>query len=100
MGLTTWLLQSTSGNTFDSLWNKSYAFYQFNRGEFLAHYAKRSTVESTMWMIKSKFGASVRSKKPTAQVNEVLCKVVCHNIAVLIQSMYEFGVDPTFGREG
>ena len=42
-------------------------------------------------MIKAKFGAAVRAKTFTAQVNEVLVKVLCHNIVVLIQSMYELG---------
>ncbi|MFH1032529.1 MAG: hypothetical protein V1767_08225 [Chloroflexota bacterium] len=47
-------------------------------------------------MIKAKFGASVKAKMPIAQVNEVLCKVLCHNICVLIQSIYELGLEPTF----
>jgi hypothetical protein len=47
-------------------------------------------------MIKMKFGGAVRSKTPVAQVNEVLCKVLCHNICVLIQSIYELGLEPTF----
>jgi len=47
-------------------------------------------------MIKAKFGGSVRSKSAVAQVNEVLCKVLCHNICVLIQSIYELGLEPTF----
>ncbi len=29
-------------------------------------------------------------------VNEVLCKVLCHNLCCLIQSMYELGIEPTF----
>lgn len=29
-----------------------------------------------------------------AQVNEVLRKVLCHNLCVLIQSMYELGIEP------
>jgi hypothetical protein len=49
-------------------------------------------------MIKAKFGGSVRSKKPVAQMNEVLCKVVCHNLCVLVQSIYELGIEPTFGQ--
>jgi transposase len=81
---------------FDSLWDKMWHFYSFNHEAFLQHYHKRSNVETTFSMIKSKFGGSVRSKSPVAQVNEVLCKVLCHNICVLIQSIYELGLEPTF----
>lgn len=28
-------------------------------------------------------------------VNETLCKLVCHNLAVLIHEMHELGIDPT-----
>ncbi len=62
----------------------------------MVHYHKRSNVETAFSMIKAKFGASVRAKTPTTQVNEVLCKVLCHNICVLIQSIYELGLEPTF----
>jgi len=81
------------------LWRKMYHFYQFNRSEFLPKYHKRSNVESTFSMIKAKFGASLRSKTATAQMNEVLCKVVCHNLCVLVQSIYELGIAPTFWAE-
>jgi len=33
-----------------------------------------------------------------AQANEVLCKILCHNLTVLVQSMHVFGVAPTFSR--
>ena len=49
-----------------------------------------------MAMIKTKFGASVKSKGEKAQVNEVLAKILCHNIYVLIQSFYELSIDPDF----
>ena len=81
---------------FDGLWNRMWHFYNFNREAFLQHYHKRSNAETTFSMIKAKFGGSVRSKTPVAQVNEVLCKVLCHNICVLIQSIYELGLEPTF----
>jgi transposase len=81
---------------YDSLWHKMWLFYNFNQEIFMAHYHKRSNIESTFSMIKAKFGSSVRAKTPTAQVNEVLCKVLCHNICVLIQSIYELGLEPTF----
>jgi len=81
---------------YDGLWQRMWHFYNFNRDAFLGHYHKRSNVETTFSMIKSKFGSSVRAKTPTAQVNEVLCKILCHNICVLIQSIYELGLEPTF----
>ena len=47
-------------------------------------------------MTKRKFGDSLRSKTNTAMVNEVLRKVLCHNLVVLIHEMYELGIDPVF----
>jgi transposase len=81
------------------LWRKMWHFYQFNRREFLESYHKRSNIESTFSMIKAKFGASVRSKTSVAQMNEVLCKIICHNLCVLVQSIYELGIAPTFWAE-
>lgn len=81
----------------DSAWAKAYHFFAFNRETFLQHYHKRSNVETTFSMIKAKFGGSVRCRKPVAQVNEVLCKILCHNICVLIQSIYELDIAPALG---
>ena len=81
---------------FDGLWHRMWHFYNFNREAFMQHYHKRSNAETVYSMIKMKFGGSVRSKTPMAQVNEVLCKVLCHNICILIQTIYELGLEPTF----
>jgi transposase len=78
------------------LWEKMFHYYSFQRAEFLAHYHKRSNVESTFSMIKAKFRDHVRSKTDVAMKNEVLCKILCHNICCVIQSMYELGIEPTF----
>jgi transposase len=83
---------------FDNLWNKMWHYYNFNRTDFMTHYHKRSNAETAFSMIKAKFGGFVRSKSSVAQVNEVLCKVVCHNICVLIQSIHELGIEPVFNR--
>jgi hypothetical protein len=60
------------------------------------HYHTRSNVESTFSMIKTKFRDHVRSKGDVAMQNEVLCKILCHNICCVIQSMYELSIEPTF----
>lgn len=41
--------------------------------------------------------ASVRSKTEPAMGNEVLAKVVTHNVIVLIHEMFELGINPNFG---
>ena len=81
------------------LWSKMFYYYNFKREEFLAHYHKRSNVETVFQMIKSKFGERLRSKTETAQMNEALCKVLCHNLCVVIQSMYELNITPEFMSE-
>ena len=77
-------------------WKKMYHYFEYKNAEFLEHYHKRSNAETTFHMIKSKFGDSVRNKTEIAQVNEVLLKVLCHNICVVIQEMFELGIEPDF----
>ena len=62
-----------------------------------ASYHKRSNSESTFSAIKRKFGGAVRSKTFTAQRNEILCKILCHNLSVLVHAIHELGIEPTFG---
>ena len=81
----------------DSLWAKTYHYFSLFREEFMNHYHKRSNVETAFSMIKAKFGGAVRSKIPVAQMNEILVKILCHNICVLIQGMYALGLEPEFG---
>lgn len=90
---------NVTGKRGTELWKKLFHYYSFNREEFLTHYHKRSNVETTFSMIKAKFGERLRCKTETAQVNEALCKVLCHNLCVVIQSMYELGVEPQFRVE-
>ena len=78
------------------LFQKAYHFFCFNSETFLAHYHKRSNVESTVMMIKTKFGDAVRSKTDTAMKNEAPCKVLCHNLCCLISAFYELGIGATF----
>jgi transposase len=81
------------------LWKQMFHLYSYNTERFMAHYHKRSNVETTFHMIKAKFGIALRSKSKTAQINEALCKVLAHNICCLIQSMFELDIKPEFWRE-
>ena len=76
-----------------SAWEQAFHFFHYHRDEFLEHYHQRSIAESVVNMVKSKFGASVRSKSEVAQRNEILLKVLAHNTCCLIRVAYELGVD-------
>jgi transposase len=90
--------QSTYGPK-SQVWTRMLEFYNDHREEFLSHYHKRSNVETTFHMIKAKFGQRLRSKTLTAQTNEALCKVLCHNLCVVIQSQHELGIETDFLAE-
>ncbi len=85
-----------SAPTRDGVWNTMFHFFHLHREEFLARYHQRSNVESTFSMMKAKFGDGVRSKSDVAMKNEVLAKMVCHNICCLISAIHELGLDPVF----
>ena len=80
------------------LWSRMFHYYSYKRADFDEHYHRRSNVETVFSMVKAKFGAFVRSKSDEAQVNELYCKYLCHNIAVLTSSIYEFGLVPEFWK--
>ena len=78
------------------LWKKMFHYFQLNRDDFMEHYYKRSNIEATNAAIKRKFGETLKSKNPTAQVNELLAKIIAYNLTVVIYEMYENGIDPKF----
>lgn len=78
------------------MWGKMYHYFMYRHEEFLEHYHKRSNSETVFYMIKTKFRADLKSKKQTAQINELLIKVLCHNVCVVIQEINELGVRGKF----
>lgn len=77
-------------------WSQMFHMFMYRRDEFLQHYHRRSNVETSFSMMKRKFGDSLRSKTDTAMTNEALCKVLCHNLVVLIHEIHELGIDAAF----
>ncbi|MCS7094122.1 MAG: transposase [Candidatus Aenigmarchaeota archaeon] len=77
-------------------WLRMVRLWHDNLELFKQHYHKRSNVESTFSMIKRKFLSFVRSKTDIAQTNELLCKVICHNASVLVNSIFELGIELNF----
>ena len=80
-------------------WAKAFHFFHLHQEAFKARYHQRSNIESTFSMLKAKFGDSLRSKTDVAMRNELLCKVLCHNIVCIISAMFELGIEPDFWAE-
>ncbi len=78
------------------MWNKMYHYFHDNPEEFDKHYFLRNNVETTFSMLKKRFGDFVYSKNEVAQINEILCKAICHNIVVLIQEIFLSKIDIDF----
>ena len=77
-------------------WRRMWHLFSYQREAFLARYHQRSNVEAAFSMIKRKFGGAVRAKLHTAQVNEVLLKILVHNLSVLVHAIHELGIEPIF----
>jgi IS5 family transposase len=84
------------GVTKPEAWTRAYHLFQANRGEFNRRYHARSNVESVFSALKRKFGENIRSRTPVAQVNEVLAKLICYNLTVVVHEMFENGIAPNF----
>lgn len=80
-------------------WARHFCRMKLQPEEFFAPYHRRSNIETTFHMIKAKFGGAVRAKTPTAQINEVLCKLIAHNLCCLVHAIYELGLEPEFWPE-
>jgi transposase len=81
------------------LFEKMFHYFQFRRDEFMAHYHRRSNIESTWSAVKRKFGDSVRSRTEAAMVNETLAKLLCFNLTCVIQEQETLGIAPVFWPE-
>jgi transposase len=78
------------------IWTEQYLRWQNEREEFKKHYHQRSKVEAAFMAMKSKFGNSLRSRTEIAMRNELLAKVICHNLARLNRAMEQFGIGTEF----
>ena len=89
---------NTTGGSSDAL-RRMYGQFLADEEGWKAHYHQRSNVETTYSMIKGKFGDNLRSKSDDGQVNEILLKVLCHNLCVLVQEMHEMRITPSLGPQ-
>jgi Transposase DDE domain len=89
---------STGQSKGSSMYHKMFLYFQYNRDKFDQHYGQRAQVETTFGAIKQKLGETLLSRNFTAQVNELVAKLVAYNTTVLIRQMFERDLLPDFLR--
>ncbi len=77
----------------NSVWYRLFHVCALNGDDWQRAVNQQNQAESAFSMIKRKFGEKVFGKTDTAQINEILCKIICHNLCTVIYWLYEFGLD-------
>lgn len=80
------------------IWSAMFTYFQMYREQFLSKYHHRSQVESCFSIVKRKYGEFLKCKNFTAQRNEVLLKFLVHNIACLVEQIFQNNVDIQFRK--
>ena len=80
----------------DSAWARMLRMFMTDHDRWTAEYHVRSIVESVISTMKRLFGGQLNSRNDVAQGNELLCRVVAHNLVVIIHMMYERDLVPEF----
>ena len=80
----------------NSPWARMYHRFMSDHEEWARHYHQRSNVEAVFSTMKRLFGDSLDSRNIVAQANEILCRVLAHNLIVIIHAMYERSLEPKF----
>jgi|HubBroStandDraft_1064217.scaffolds.fasta_scaffold44232_3 transposase len=77
-----------------AIWRKKFFEFLSKREEFDERYHTRSNVEATFSAIKRKLGEELYSHRPVARFNELLAKLLAYNIGIVIEQIFENGIDP------
>jgi transposase len=75
------------------LWAQMFRYFKEHPLEFSKRYNVRSNLETTFHMVKKRFGDNVQTKTLIANNAEIKIKFLCHNICVLIQELFETGLE-------
>ncbi len=73
-------------------------FFEDNNELFMKKYHLRSNAESGFFMIKQRFGDVTNMRNETGIKNDLLSRMVCHNLCVLCQELLLLGIDINFAQ--
>lgn len=64
-------------------WREMLVLYRRSRKAYLRRYHRRSLAETTVSVVKARFGHTLYSKKRRGQKNEVRLKVITYNLTII-----------------
>lgn len=74
-------------------WDRRLHAWKYHFDEFHERYRFRSNVETAFSSLKAAFGPNLRSRSEIGRVNELLAKIICHNLRALTRATYELNLD-------
>lgn len=75
-------------------WRRMVRLWRENPDLFNKEYHLRSRVENVFSMMKTTLLDGINSKTYTSQNNELLIRIICHNLSVIIEAIFKFGLNP------
>ena len=85
------VFEPTNVPGYAGLWDKLLILCKLNRHSLAAHFGRRNASDSVLRTIQGNFKGKVQSKTETAAKNEVLARIVCHNICCVRDAIIELG---------
>lgn len=89
---------STARKKGAGIWSEMYNFFYQNKELYLKKYHLRSNAESGFFMIKQRFGDVTMMRSDIGSKNDILAKILCHNLCVLVQELFLLGIDINFAQ--
>ena len=87
------VLPNSPSDPVKTAWDRALHYFCYRQSEWFDLYHTRSQSETVMDMLKERYGEKILSKDPVAQTNEVLARVLAHNIYILIREAHFLGIE-------
>lgn len=82
-----------------NLWRRAVNFMGLHQGAFERLYHQRSRAETVNRNIKLVLGETLRGRRTVSQDNELLCKLIAHNLRCLLVALHAHGTRPEWLHE-
>lgn len=75
-------------------WNRMIHLWKEKPELFQKNYYLRERVECVFSQMKTTLFDGINSRSFLSQKNELVIRVICHNLSVIVESIFKFGIEP------